>query len=79
MNLSLIPTLALMIAGGGLSVFCGWMGARPWDIRKGPRMTPWRLLMLVSFTLSLLMALHLLNLLGIETGRNQPGYPPLGH
>jgi hypothetical protein len=43
------------------------MGARPLDIRKGPRMVPWRFLMILAFTVSLFMVVHLLNLLGIQT------------
>ncbi len=74
MDLELVPTVIVMIAAAGISVLCGWMGARPWDIRKGPRMVPWRFLMVLSFTLGLLMLVHLLNLLGVQTGRNQPSY-----
>ncbi len=65
--------LALAIA---LAVFCGWRGARPWDIRKGPRMMPWRFLMLLSVTFAVVMIVHLLNLVGMTTGQNQPTFGP---
>ena len=30
-----------------LAVVCGWLGARPINVLKGPRMVPWRFLMLL--------------------------------
>ena len=37
-----------------LAVFAGWRGMRPWDPRKGPRLMPWRWIMLLSVTAALL-------------------------
>ncbi|HTM80218.1 hypothetical protein [Asticcacaulis sp.] len=34
---------------------------------KGPRMVPWSLLMLLFFTATLFLIVHLLNLVGIQT------------
>lgn len=56
-----------------LAVFCGWRGARPADILKGPRMVPWRPLMMVCAVAIMLLLVHLLNLLGVQTG-NQTRY-----
>ena len=69
---SLPVTLASAAVGLGLTVFCGWRGARPPDPRRGPRMVPWRFLMLLSAAWVLLMVVHLVNLTGVETGRGLP-------
>jgi len=56
-----------------LAVFCGWRGARPPNVLKGPRMVPWRPLMMACVVGIMLLLVHLLNLLGLETG-NHPRY-----
>jgi len=66
-------TIAVLVALLVLAVFCGWRGARPANILKGPRMVPWRPLMMVCVVATMLMLVHLMNLLGIETG-NSPRY-----
>lgn len=61
-----------LIIGGALIVFglfAGWRGARAPNPHKGPRMMPWRFLMLLSAAGALMMLVHLLNLLGVTTGR----------
>lgn len=65
-----LPLTAALTAACFLSaVFCGWRGALPFDPVKGPRMIPWRPLM-VAFTVAAIMLLvHLVNLLGVVTGR----------
>jgi hypothetical protein len=62
-------TLLSAAVGIGLTVLCGWRGARPPDVVRGPRMVPWRFLMLLSAAWVLLMVVHLFNLMGVETGR----------
>ena len=42
----------------------GWRGARPPDFKRGPRMMPWRWLMLFCAAFELPLLIHLLNLLG---------------
>jgi hypothetical protein len=42
----------------GLAVFAGWRGMRPWDPRKGPRLMPWRWIMLLSVTAALLVLIQ---------------------
>lgn len=63
--MSLSVTLALIAAAVALTVFAGWRGARPWDPRKGVRMIPWRIIMLLSATSVVILAVHLAALLGM--------------
>jgi hypothetical protein len=62
-------TLALICALVGVALFCGWRGARPPDLQRGPRMIPWRLLMVSASTGVMIFVVHLVNLLGVTTGR----------
>lgn len=61
--LSLMGILAC-IAG---FLFCSWRANRPHDGLE-PRMTPWKMLMMMCAVLLLLIVAHLLNLAGLETG-----------
>jgi hypothetical protein len=57
-------TLAFAIAGlVALSAFAGWRGMRPPNPYKGPRMIPWRWIMLLSATVALLMLVQLATML----------------
>ena len=58
---------ATLVACAG--VFAGWRGARPPNPHKGPRMIPWRLIMVTAAAGLLLMLVHAVNLLGVTTGR----------
>ncbi len=62
MNLTL--TLVLLAASAVFGLICGWRGAKPTDIHKGPRMMPWRFLMLLCAALAMLLLIHLIALLG---------------
>ena len=62
-------TLVLLGLALAMTGFSAWRGARPPDLTKGPRMAPWRLLMLLGAGVSLLLLVHLVNLLGVQTGR----------
>ena len=62
-------TLASAAVGLGLAVLFGWRGARPPDLARGPRLLPYRFLMLLAAAWVLLMVVHLANLVGVETGR----------
>jgi hypothetical protein len=62
-------TLAAAAVLGGLTVLCGWLGARPPDPRRGPRLAPYRFLMMLGATGLMLLAVHMLNLAGVKTGR----------
>ena len=70
MQLDLVPTVILLCVTSALALLCGYMGQRPMNPRKGPRMLPWRFLMLLFFTLSLFLLVHLLTLLGLK--QDQP-------
>jgi len=62
-------TLGLLALFVGFGMFAGWRGARPPDPFKGPRMVPWRFLMLLATAGAVLMVVHLANLGGLKTGR----------
>lgn len=57
-------TLALLVGAIALGLFSGWRGAQPPDPRKGPRLMPWRFLMLLSAAFAMLLLIHLVALLG---------------
>ena len=56
-------SLIVLGAAVALTGLFGWLGARPWDLRKGPRMIPWRFLMMLSAIFAALMLAHLSTLL----------------
>lgn len=62
-------TLAIAAGLAALGLFAGWRGARPPDPHRGPRLVPWRFIMLLSAAGLLLMVVHAVNLMGITTGR----------
>jgi hypothetical protein len=62
-------TAALAAAFLAAALACGWLGARPPDPHRGPRLAPWRFLMMLAAAGTLLMSVHLVNLLGVTTGR----------
>ena len=67
--MGLTLTLELAAACLALTLFAGWRGARPPDPRRGPRLMPWRFLMTLAACGVLILAVHLVNLLGVTTGR----------
>ena len=62
-------TLTLGALALGLTAVFGWAGARPPDFRRGPRLIPYRFLMLLAAAATILLLVHALNLLGVQTGR----------
>lgn len=68
--MDLTVTASIGAAFLALTLFAGWRGAKPTDFAKGVRMIPWRGIMVFSAAGVLLMAVHLVNLLGFHTGRN---------
>ncbi|HTK33710.1 MAG TPA: hypothetical protein VL358_00305 [Caulobacteraceae bacterium] len=62
-------TLAVTLALAVFAALCGWAGSRPPDPRRGPRLAPYRFLMMMGVMGLLLMAVHMLNLMGLKTGR----------
>ena len=67
--ITLPVTLGAAALVATLAAACGWMGARPPDLRRGPRMAPWRFLMLLLAAGALLLLAHAAILLGVRTGR----------
>jgi hypothetical protein len=64
-------TLTLEVAAGFLAVavFAGWRGARPPNPHRGPRLAPWRFIMLLSAAVLIFLlghAVHLLSAGGAE-------------
>ncbi|MEN5147405.1 hypothetical protein [Brevundimonas diminuta] len=53
-------TLILLIASVAVVVFAGWRGSRPTDIMRGPRLMPWRFIMLLAAALVFFLLIHLL-------------------
>ena len=67
--MSLFATLAALGVALGLTALSGWLGARPPDLHRGPRLLPYRVLMLLCAAACLLLLVHLVNLAGVDTGR----------
>ena len=67
--MTLTQTLILTGAAAAFTVFCAWRGSRAPDFRRGPRMAPYGLLMVLGAASTLLLIVHLVNLLGVTTGR----------
>ncbi|HSZ50302.1 MAG TPA: hypothetical protein VK801_01915 [Caulobacteraceae bacterium] len=61
--MALVPTAVLAACALALTVLFGWLGARPANPRRGPRLVPWRFLMLLAFLLMVLALVHLAALL----------------
>lgn len=61
-------TVALLAGFALAALVCGWIGARPTTPGR-VRMAPWRFMMLLAAAGALLMIVHLVNLLGVTTGR----------
>ena len=62
-------TLLAIAALAAIAVGAGWRGALPADPRRGVRMAPWRFIMLLAAAGILVMIVHLVNVLGVQTGR----------
>lgn len=58
---------ALSLAGACalVGVFAGWRGARPPDLRKGPRMVPWRFVMVLAAAGAILLAMAAAQMAGL--------------
>jgi hypothetical protein len=69
MELSLTLTVSLLIVSGLLTFLFGYMGQRPMNPAKGPRMVPWRFMMMMMFMVCIVLIVHTLNLIGFKTGQ----------
>jgi hypothetical protein len=66
-------TLGAAAGAAALAAVFGWLGARPPDLKRGPRLAPYRFLMLLCAALAMMLLVHLVNLMGVTTGRSSPG------
>jgi hypothetical protein len=66
-------TFALFLATAALAGFSAWRGSRPPDLVRGPRMVPWRFVMMLSAAVGLALLVHIANLVGIQTGQGRFG------
>jgi hypothetical protein len=65
--MDMTTTLILMAAMAGVFGIGSWIAARPAD-PLNPRLIPWRPIILVAGVVGLILAAHLVNLLGFSTG-----------
>jgi hypothetical protein len=65
LNLTLALCAALLI----VAAFAGWRGSKPPNVIKGPRMVPWRFIMVTATAFAMFLIVHIVNLLGVKTGR----------
>ena len=70
MAMDLPLTAILTIVFALVAAGSGYMGARMPDPRRGPRMVPWRFLMLICVLICVMLIVHLLTLLGLK--QDQP-------
>lgn len=73
MDMSLTLTISAGLAA--LVFFAGWRGAQPPNPHRGPRLMPWRFIMLTAAACLLPMIVHAVNLLGFTTGSGLPRTP----
>lgn len=59
------PLFAIAVALAALAGFAGWRGARPPDLMKGPRMIPWRPIMVLAATGAILFLVSAERAIGI--------------
>ncbi len=62
-------TLAATAGAALLAALFGWLGARPPNLQRGPRLVPHRFLMLLCAAGVLILLVHAVNLAGFTTGR----------
>lgn len=66
MEMDLPLTAILAVVCGLFAAGSGYMGAKMPDPKRGPRMVPWRFLMLIAVLGAMLLVVHLLTLLGLK-------------
>ena len=64
LSLTLVLLVGFLVAGA----LCGWLGARPPNPHRGPRLVPYRFLMVLCGAAALYLAAHLLTLFGLAHG-----------
>ena len=65
------PTLIALAGALTLALLFGWLGARPPNLIRGPRLIPYRFLMLLAGVGVILLLIHIKELAGL--GRPNTG------
>jgi hypothetical protein len=60
-------TIALFCGCAAVAAFAGWRGARPPDPMKGPRLVPWRAIMVFAAAAAILL---------LATAEQMAGFSP---
>lgn len=68
-RMTLAPTLSLAAVALLIALAAGWAGARPPNPARGPRMVPYRPIMMAAAVTMIMLLVHAANLLGMKTGR----------
>ncbi len=55
-------TAALIAAAAAATALLAWLGARPVKLMSAPRLVPYRVLMLFTFTLTVVLVAHLVGI-----------------
>lgn len=68
MDMTLNTTLIWLGLFASLTAFAGYRGAQPPSLKQTePRMVPWRFVMLLAATATIVLIVHMLTLLGLKT------------
>lgn len=62
--MDLKTTLILLAVSVTVGAYAGWRGAQPPNLLKGPRMVPWRFVMVLAAALVMLLLIHLASMGG---------------
>lgn len=63
-SMDMQTSLALAVGFLALAAFAGWRGARPPNPHKGPRLAPWRFIMLLAAACLVFLLGHVVQMLG---------------
>ncbi len=70
-------TIAAIVVFGGLTVFAGWKSGRPRKDSLKVQWVSWPLVTMLAATAAIFAIIHVVGLLGFETGGNTlRGYGP---
>lgn len=70
--MNLVTTLVVLAVSAAIFIFGSWRAAKPADPLR-PRLIPWRPIIVFAGAAGLLMLVHLVNLMGFQTGTNPMG------
>jgi hypothetical protein len=66
------PTLIALGSALALALLFGWRGARPPNLARGPRLIPYRFLMLLAGVGVILLLIHIKELAGLGRPNSGP-------